>query len=174
MASTYTLISSNVLGSTTASVTFSSIPSTYTDLILRCSARDNSTLSTQASFVDVQINSSTTNYSVTRLYTDGSTVTSTRPSYTKIKLFGETGGSFTANTFGSSELYIPSYTVAQNKPMSGIGVAEQNAATTTYIIGATAQLWSDTSAITSLTLTPDDGTAFVSGSSFYLYGIKSS
>ena len=38
---TYTLISSNVLSSSAASVTFSSIASTYTDLVLRVSARDD-------------------------------------------------------------------------------------------------------------------------------------
>ena len=40
-ANTYTLISSNVLASSAATVTFSSIPATYTDLVLRVSARNN-------------------------------------------------------------------------------------------------------------------------------------
>ena len=39
MATTYNLISSNVLSSSAASVTFSSIPAIYTDLVLRCSTR---------------------------------------------------------------------------------------------------------------------------------------
>jgi hypothetical protein len=38
MANTYTLIASNTLGASAASVTFSAIPSTYTDLVVRYSA----------------------------------------------------------------------------------------------------------------------------------------
>ena len=46
MATTYTLITSQTLASSAASVTFSSIPSTYTDLVLRVSARtDNAAVS---------------------------------------------------------------------------------------------------------------------------------
>ena len=43
MPSTYTLISSNVLASSAASVTFSAIPSTYTDLVVRASIRSDAT-----------------------------------------------------------------------------------------------------------------------------------
>ena len=41
MPATYTLIASNTLSSAAASVTFSAIPATYTDLVLRYSARSD-------------------------------------------------------------------------------------------------------------------------------------
>ena len=60
-ANTYTLISSNVLGSSAASVTFSSIPATYTDLVLRVSARTDADDTSLITF-----NGTTTGYSKTR------------------------------------------------------------------------------------------------------------
>jgi hypothetical protein len=70
MASTYTLISSQVLGSNTASITFSSIPGTYTDLTLRVSARSDD--AGQMDYLVTRFNSdSATNYSNTSLYGSG-------------------------------------------------------------------------------------------------------
>ena len=66
---TYNLISSNVLTTAKASVTFSSIPATYTDLVLRVSARDSS--DTPISTLTMTFNSDTaTNYSETVFVTD--------------------------------------------------------------------------------------------------------
>ena len=172
MPSTYTLISSNVLSSSAASVTFSSIPSTYTDLVLRVSARTDrgSTFNT----VLVEFNNNTSNYSFTTLTGQGSTVSSTRASSVGYSNFGViSGDTNTANTFGSGELYLPSYTASQNKPFSAFTVNESNA-TTIINQGVYANLWQNTSAITQIKLTPDPATNFISGSSFYLYGISKS
>ena len=77
----------------------------------------------------------------------------------------------TNNTFANFEIYIPSYTAIQNKPSSAFGVAENNA-TSPIFIQVSAGLRSVTDAITSISLVPSGN--FVSGSSFYLYGIKNS
>ena len=69
------------------------------------------------------------------------------------------------------ELYLPNYLVSANKPFSYIS-AQENNATTAYIY-ANASLWSNTAAVTSLTLTSAAGN-IDTGSSFYLYGLKSS
>lgn len=73
MANTYTLISSNTLTSSAASVTFSSIPATYTDLVLRISSRTDAAGATAT--VAAQFNGDTTsaNYSETNLNSDGAT-----------------------------------------------------------------------------------------------------
>ena len=172
MPSTYTLISSNILASSAASVTFSAIPATFTDLVLRVSGRTDrgSTFNT----VLIEFNSNTSNYSYTTLTGQGSAVSSTRVSSVGYANFGViSGDTNTANTFGSGELYIPNYTVSQNKTFSAFTVNESNAAT---IInqGVYANLWQNSSAITQIKLTPDPATNFISGSSFYLYGIKNS
>lgn len=175
MASTYVLISSNTLSSSAASVTFSSIPSTYTDLVLRVSARGDVTGQSVESLT-VQFNGSGgTAYSYTRLRGTGSTASSSAGSSTSVWNFlgvADAAGA-TSNTFGSFEMYVPSYAANQYKTGSGFGVQEDNSATTNNIT-ATAALWQNTSAITSMTILPVYSTNFVSGSSFYLYGLKSS
>jgi len=77
MANTYTLIESQVLGSSAASVTFSAIPATYTDLVLRYSARHNNAFS--ISQVLITFNGDTAaNYSETVVY--GNSVSAASPS----------------------------------------------------------------------------------------------
>lgn len=173
MPNTYTLISSNVLASSAASVTFSSIPSTYTDLVLRVSARDNAAAVTTTLFL-VAYNTDTTftGNSFTRLYAAGASVYSDNGTASG-NISYMAGANATANTFGSSEIYIPAYAGAQYKPISNFSVAETNDATTARV-AAFAALWSNTAAITTLTITPFSGGNFASTSSFYLYGIKNS
>jgi hypothetical protein len=178
MANTYSLISSNVLSASAASVTFSAIPSTYTDLVLRISAR-----SADSGFYPIYTrpNGSSANGSFTQLFAlkGETTVQSWRPSGLGIYAGNITGSISTANTFGSVEIYIPSYTVSQNKPISFVGAAESNISfagtgdSNSGMLDTAAALWSNTAAITSLQLLPASST-FVSGSSFYLYGIKNS
>jgi hypothetical protein len=170
MPSTYSLISSNVLSSSAASVTFSAIPSTYTDLVLRISTRVN--YASVDGNILIRFNGDTaSNYSYTFIYGNGTTRVSSRGTSTT-RIIGASateGSSATSNTFASAELYIPSYLANQNKPVS-LDSATENNATEAYR-AANAGLWRNTAAITSIYL---EGGDFVSGSSFYLYGIKNS
>lgn len=174
MATTYTLISSNVLTGSAASVTFSSIPSTYTDLVLQISARSDST--NNFDNINIQFNGVTTGiYSMTRLYGTGASALSDRLSNNTDNIYPagyQSDAGATANTFGSTEIYIPNYTVAQNKSFGSFGASENNA--TGNRMGPTAMLFRSTAAITTITLTKTLGTNFVTNSSFYLYGIKNS
>lgn len=172
MPSTYTLISSNVLTGSAASVTFSAIPSTYTDLILKWSARD---VSGSANYdIQCEFNSSGgTSYSTTQVYGNGS---GTFSNVYSNAAYGRTGYSESsdsvANTFSNDEIYIPSYTASQNKPFSSFGATENNSATSRVLVSAMASLWRNTSAITSIKLS--SGGTFATGSSFFLYGISNS
>lgn len=175
MANTYTLIASNTLSSSAASVTFSSIPGTYTDLVLKYSTRGNNPADPQLSIRISLNNSANLTSSRTRITGDGSSVSSGRASNQQFIVFDYTSNSTgsTTNTFSNGEIYIPSYTVSQNKPLSDFGVMENN--NTLAFITATAGLWRETSAITSVKLEfTDTSYSFVSGSSFFLYGIKNS
>lgn len=170
MPSSKFLIASNTLTTTAASVTFSSIPATYQDLILQISARaDNTGL-----LLQMTLNSATSTYSNTLLLGNGATATSsnnTGQSYLRAGYVNPSGS--TASTFSSGEIYIPKYTSTTDKPMSSIGFTENNA-TTAYIANY-ANLWGTSSAITSITLDMAASSQnFVSGSSFWLYGLKSS
>jgi hypothetical protein len=177
MPSTYTLISSNVLGSNSASVTFSSIPATFTDLVIRASVRTSE--GGRRGNILIQLNSdSATNYSSTWILGYSSTPSSARQS-NSTSLFGNedntNGNTTTSNTFGSFELYLPNYLASQNKPMSAIGIIENNSDIDgQYGIFPIAGLWRNTAAVTSITLFNTSTFEFSSGSSFYLYGIKNS
>lgn len=174
MANTYTLIASNTLSSSAASVTFSSIPGTYTDLVLRMSVRTITNSSSEV--VLLRFNSDTTgNYSFTFLTGDGSTAASSRGSnQTYIYFSGTASGNGTSNTFSNAEIYIPSYTAAQNKSIGVFPVTENNATSTTTKIEPTSGLWRNTAAISSISILGTVGAGLATGSSFFLYGIKSS
>jgi len=164
---TYTLISSNVLASSAASVTFSSIPATYTDLVLRISAR-SATASATDQLVLTFNSDSGANYSITRLYGNGATAVS---SSSTVMLAGIINASTTtASTFSNTEIYIPNYLSKTSKPMSTFSAQENN--TTTGIDNVNAMLYRNTSALTSIVITNTSATNFDIGSSFYLYGIS--
>ena len=75
------------------------------------------------------------------------------------------------NTFSNSEIYIPSYTANQNKAVSFIGNREYNSSSSSETNATLVGSYASTTAISSITITPPSGN-FVSGSSFYLYGVK--
>jgi len=171
MPATYTLISSNVLTSTAATVTFSAIPATYTDLVLRYSLRTDRAGETW-DIADITFNGNTSSlYSMTNLDADGSAASSARvANNTSLYSSRLDAAAATSNTFGNGELYIPSYTASQNKAISDYGVQETNGSVA--YIRANAFLFRSTTAISSIKFAPTFGTNFVSGSSFYLYGIS--
>lgn len=175
MALTYELISSTVLNGSTSQVTLSSIPNTYTDLVLHMSLR----LSGNGFNTTVVLNADTnTNYSQTLFFGDGGGVSAARyGNATQLDFVyaGAVPSTGTTNTFNSAELYIPNYTSTTSKPMSAIAVTESNSVSSTATrIVSSAYLYRNTSAITSMTIANGFGFNFVSGSSLYLYGIKNS
>jgi hypothetical protein len=169
---TYTLISSNVLTSSAASVTFSSIPATYTDLVVRISARTDRAATSDS--IKMTINSDNiTIYSFTRLRGDGTSATSNRNTgNTYVSVENTDGNTATSNTFDSTEIYIPSYLSTANKPISSVIMREDNSTAATTYNSLQAHLYTNTTAITSLVFAPSTGPNWVSGSSFYLYGIS--
>lgn len=174
MPATYQLISSNTLSSSAASVTFSAIPGTYTDLVLRYSIRGGNATNGPINQL-VRLNgSSAANYSLTNLVALDPTPLSTRESNVTRFLTYAVGNSSTSNTFSSNEIYIPNYAGSTNKAVSEFGVAENNSSTGfQWGISARAYLRSVTDAITSITI-DGNGDNIVAGSSFFLYGIKNS
>jgi len=169
MANTYTLIEAKTLGSTTATVTFSSIPQTFTDLKLVYSARSTTT-GTQE-FIKADFNGNTSNYTLKTLQGDGYGSSSGSYSYSWIGY--SVGGGSTSNTFSNGDIYIPNYTNSNIYKASSVDcVTERNDRNTQMWLAS--NLWSNTSAITSIVLTIDGGQNFVAGTNFYLYGIKNS
>jgi hypothetical protein len=175
MATTYNAIATVTVGSGgAASIEFTSIPGTYTDLAVLISARN--TGSSVFGFVCLQPNSATTNLSSKLLYGYGSGSGSASYSDQYSILGYITGANATSNTFGNSWFYIPNYAGSSNKSVSVDSVNENNA--TDGRQSLVAGLWSSTSAITSLKFIAADNNLssvnFVQYSTATLYGIKNS
>ena len=174
MASTYSLISGQTLITTAATITFSSIPATYTDLQLVASMRSDYVGAFDA--FTLQFNTDTaTNYSFTRLdgSGNGGNATASGISSSAPTIVGTiTGAGATASTFASVKIDIPNYLIASNKQIRTDSVSEQNV--TTANMEANAYLWRNTAAINQIVINRQTGTVFNIGSSFYLYGIKNS
>lgn len=161
------------LSASASSITFDNIPQTgYTDLKIVASTR-----SANASAVDAvygRFNSTSTGYTNRVLYGETTGVGSFSPvsAGTYAHLGYGVGANGTANTFSSFEFYIPNYTSSNYKSVSVDSVTETNASTyQSGVQSLEAVLWSNTAAITSITLTQESGGNFVAGSSFSLYGI---
>jgi len=170
MALTYEPIATTTLGSTAASITFSSISSSYTDLrvvaFLRCDYA-----ATATSMVFTVNNDTAGNYSFTRLVGDGSTASSASfTSSSGIDRWQIPGSSAAANIYGFLTLDLFSYSGSTYKTILESNSIDRNGTGTTEIgVG----LWRSTSAINSIKF---DVTAlsatFNVGSSVTLYGIK--
>lgn len=171
MATTFTLIASSTVGAGgAASIDFTSIPSTYTDLCVKLSTRTTNA----ADWVEYTIayNGTSAAGSWRAVYGTGSTASSTSNGSTAYA--GESAGTnFTANTFANSEIYIPNYTsTSSSKSFSTDSVTENNATTSIAILVA-GLMTGASAAINRLYIATTAGN-FVQYSTAYLYGIKSS
>jgi hypothetical protein len=172
MANTYTLIDKTILTGTQANVEFTglgSYSSDYTDLQLVMSIR--TAASGSYDYGLITFNNNTSNYSTRLIYGDGSSAASFNWGSSAQSSTGMINNSSqTSNTFSSVQVYIPNYSSSNNKSFSIDTVQENNG---TAFMAMAAGLWSNTSAITSIKIAGESG-SWVSGSSFYLYGIKNS
>ena len=152
---TYTLIASSVLGSNASSVTFSSVPSTYTDIVAVCNIKLSS-----GSTIFTNVNGdSSTNYSKTSLEGENNIASSSRNSNINSPLFG-----YTASTtnFGTTIInYMDYANTTTYKTFIGRGSYSD------YVVASVA-LWRNTAAINEIKILG----SFATGSTFKLYGIE--
>ena len=171
MANTYTLISSVTVGSATGSITFSSIPATYTDLLVKVSARFSAASVNKALLMKFNSDASTSNYKNINLKGNGSSASGgSDEGYAGGYIAELNADSSTSNTFSNVEIYIPNYLSSNYKSFSVDSVMENNS-TTAYTTLA-ANLWNSTSAITSIILSEHTSSNFMQYSTAYLYGIS--
>jgi hypothetical protein len=154
------LISSATVGAGgAATIVFSSIPGTYTDLKLVLSARATSTTPTMT----IAFNGSAASFTNIYLQGNGSGVTSA----SSATFIGNASISTNStSTFGNVEIYIGNYANASTKYFGVDAVTENNS--TTAFQHPVAGLWSNTAAITQITLSLAN---FAQNSTAYLYGI---
>jgi len=165
--STEIAIATQTLGSSAASITFSSIPSTYTDLRLVVTGHQTGT---GGAVMYLQFNSDTaTNYSATEIRGNGSTVASSRGTSTANMRIGFIQDDSVSSSYISvSTVDIFSYTGSTYKTALGTGDADANGSGT---VGNFVGLWRSTSAITSITILPVSGNTWTAGTTATLYGI---
>ena len=173
---TMSLIASNTVGSGgVSSVTFSSIPATYTDLKIVVSPKSSYTGSYYDNML-MTFNGVGSAYSFLRFIGIGGGTSTDGPFTSQSVIYiGEidaSGGSITSNTFSNNEIYIPNYTTSNYKSIS-IDKTLENNSSSNYILGFVAGLWSNTSAISSITFT-NASSSFVQYSTFNLYGVSNS
>jgi len=173
MANTYFPIATTTVGSGgAATIEFTSIPQTYTDLLLKLSFRSSAAGAHGGSAQMIFNNSTAQNYSFTFLrgsgFTSPGTGTSAGVAYIRVTNNHPTAGN-TASTFGNSDVYIYNYTSSSAKSTSEDSVEENN--TSECYAQITAGVWTLTNAITSIKLT-SEATSFVQYSTATLYGIK--
>jgi len=152
-------------GGSVAGFDFTSIPGTYTDLLIVASLRNTGN---NDPWTYIKLNTSTANFTGRMLFTDsgGGASTSTIP-YNNFLIHNNTTGT-TANTFTSAQVYIPNYAGSTNKSISIESHNETNA-TFNYKQMA-AMLWSNTAAITGFSVYPN-ADQFSQYSSVSLYGV---
>ena len=155
-AVTYTPIATNTLSSAASTVTFSSIPGTYTDLVIV----HQGTAVTTAAVINMELNSDTTagNYSLTFMYGDGTSAASGR--YTGDKMVGR---NYIAQQ--NNILQIMNYS---NSTTYKTTLSRSNSAGN--LTQALVSLWRNTAAVTSIRLFVGAGN-FDTGTTFTLYGI---
>jgi hypothetical protein len=174
---TYVALQTQTLGSAAASVTFSSIPSTYTDLMVRYSIRGNAAYT--AGYAVFYLNGDTsTSYTNRFVIGDGTNSGnggtgggSGTTNYSKI-IGGNQQANSTANVFSNGEFYIPNYRASIYKTIFGSGVGENNGTNANSIISGV--IYPNTTAITSLSIVNYDTGGMAQYSTAYLYGIKNS
>jgi hypothetical protein len=160
-----TLIETKTLGAAAASIEFTSIPQTFTDLLLLASGRTTYTGGPDEQML-FSFNASTSDFSSRLLFGSGSTATSS----TVARFAGHfNSNTTTSNSFSNFSVYLPNYSGATNKSYSGDSVYERDSTTVFQVI--TAGLWSNTAAITSITLTGVHSGSILAGSTVSLYGI---
>jgi hypothetical protein len=160
MTATYEPIEAKTLGTATASVTFSSIPATYTDLVLVSHGTESAN-----QYVAIRFNGDTaSNYSQTRLGGDGSSVFTDRQS-------SQTYGRLSIGDPTNRYTIIVSIFNYANATTNKTWLSRTNMTATTT--GVVSGLWRKTpEAITSITILTVTADTFSVGTTFTLYGIK--
>ena len=169
MANTYQLIASYTVTSAISPIEFTSIPQTFTDLVLKFAPRNDGqvwgTVNINAGGNYRQVNWGMYNGSVTRGTSADNAYTIWSPYPTN-----------QANTFGTTEIYIPNYSGSNYKVINIDSNANNSVTSPAVYVGITAFLFESQAAVTSISLTSHNspGNKWVVNTSAELYGIKNS
>lgn len=161
-AGSVTLIQNQTLGTAAASVTFSGIPQTYTNLMLVVNTALSGVSVTE--FITAQFNGdATSDYTNGYILNSGGTVSGNSNVGTSLNIggAGPVGGSIQAIVSGYASTIVAKSATSTSACASSTGLTQVQGGGT----------WNQTAAITSIVLAPTSG-SFIAGSTFSLYGLQ--
>ena len=167
----YDSLATVTLSASAASITFAGIPSTYKHLQIRFIGRDNRAANPLDPIL-MRFNSDTaSNYYMHYLMGNGASATAGGFGSTGIEVYRIAGATAGASMFGAGVIDILDYTnTSKTKTSRSLAGSDQNGSGE-IVFGS--GLWFATpAAITTVTLTPTNGSLFSEYSSFALYGVK--
>ena len=169
------VIESTTLSGTSTGVTFSSLTTAYVHLLVKMTVRTDLHTTPGYDYVGIQFNGDTGgNYGTTAGYGFNTTLGAEEEAanINGMKVRSTACDPENALMFGQIEVVIPSYqTTNQNGCCVGIGGKAGSSNGFNQFGGG---YWDNTAAITSGTLNPGGGTNFNIGSTFTIYGLRSS
>jgi hypothetical protein len=169
-AADFQLISTQVLGSSAASVTFSSIPSTYRHLQLRMTLKDSNGGSTMDAAYYTYNGDTAANYAWHYLRGNGSGVNSSWSNTYANSIRGVATTLFTASAYSAHVMDILDYAQTTKYKTTRLLGGGLNSTYSAYEVALNSGLWMSTAAITSVTVGAQSGQTLLSGSRFSLYG----
>jgi len=166
---TYVPIATQTLGSAAASVTFSSIPSTYTDLVLVASIINSGTAANAVLYrVGTGSLNTATNYSTTFLEGSGTAAASER---TSSQTYAYVTGNGIATNTTTPNLAIINFQNYANATTNKTFLSRFSAPSGSEV-NATVSLWRQTTAIDTIQIYLSGSVNLGTGSTFSLYGIQ--
>jgi hypothetical protein len=157
-----TLIASTTVGSGgTSSIDFTSIPQTFTDLIVVLSSRISGSGNSR-----LNLNSSGSSFSSKAVYSFATNAPLAGPNTVEIGFAAQS--SMQTNYFGAMQLHLPNYRSSVAKPFSVDSTAASFNGGYVFMHGGA---WNNTAAITTLSVLPPSGNTFVENTTAYLYGL---
>jgi hypothetical protein len=171
VTNSYESIATTTVGSTpVASITFSSIPATYTHLQFRLITRTNRNSAEDGFRITINGDTNTSNYRSHALYGDGSSAVA--QAITGVGWAGYYPTNASSSVFGGGVMDFLDYAnTNKGKTMRHLGGYDANGSG--YIVRSSS-LWTSTAAINSIKFTFDSGSSFTQYSQLALYGIKGS
>jgi hypothetical protein len=173
MALTYKLIASTITTTNTGPVSFTSIPDTYTDLVLKLSVRSSASATGETVWLQINDDTSISQYQFSRSRISNASITKDGSGFSNAQWFASSiANSGMASMFTAWEIYIPEYknTGVQKQALSDNSFPSNNSDNASEYFG---YAWNSTAAINKITV-KYNGPNFQAGSAFFLYGITKS
>lgn len=167
------LIGKQVLGGTSATITFSSIPQNFNHLKLIMMGRSDkaATLAVNLSIVFNSDNGA--NYAQSSFYAVNNVTvgTGSNPTTNYILISAFPGATTTASYPGMAEVLIPCYSATTFFKVVNSAVTYNSSSASSNYLTLNSSTWRNTAAITTIAISDSTGGNFIAGSSFYLYGV---